>query len=382
MKWSWQAGRISGITVSVHWTFLLLLGWIAYAHLAQGEGIGAALVGVVFILAIFACVVLHELGHALAARRFGIRTRDITLLPIGGVARLERIPEEPLQELWVALAGPLVNVGLAALFLGLAWLGGRVAALTEVAWIGGDFLTRLMWVNVALVVFNLLPAFPMDGGRVLRALLAMRMDYVRATQIAASVGQFTAILFGILGFFFNWFLIFIALFVYLGAQGEAHMVQMRSILTGVPVREAMITRFRALSGDEPLSVAVQELLASDQQDFPVMDGERVTGVLTRSGLLRALAEGRRDAPVSEAMQGGCGVVDDTEMLDRVYLRMQQQSCPILPVMRAGRLVGVLTTENVGEWLMIHSSLRRATPRDTVRNVFDLEGLPSLKRGRS
>jgi predicted transcriptional regulator len=270
----------------------------------------------------------------------------------------------------VALAGPAVNVLIAAvLFLLLQALKG-LAAPEQLRLVGGDFLGKLLWVNVALVVFNLLPAFPMDGGRVLRALLAMRLDHGRATQIAATVGQGMAVLFGILGFFFNWFLLFIALFVFLGAQQEAHQGQMRGIARGVPVREAMITRFRALDAEQPLSVAVEELLAGDQQDFPVTSEGRIVGLLTRADLLRALAAGRQQEPVASAMRAVCGRVRDTDMLDAVFLRMQAESCPTMPVMsREEQLVGMITLENLGEWMMIHHALGKARSRSAVENVY-------------
>jgi len=225
MSWSWRIGRIAGIDVYVHATFLLLLAWEALRHYQAHGDPAEALAGLVFVLVLFGIVVLHELGHALAARSYGIRTRDITLLPIGGVARLERVPREPGQELVVALAGPAVNVVLAAgIYLGLA-LGRGPSPYGESLRVGGGFLDRLFWVNVSLAVFNLLPAFPMDGGRVLRAVLALRLDYVRATRVAASVGQGLAFLFGILGLIYDPFLIFIALFVWLGAAEEASKVQ-------------------------------------------------------------------------------------------------------------------------------------------------------------
>ncbi|MBN2489897.1 MAG: site-2 protease family protein [Planctomycetes bacterium] len=371
MRWSWKIAEVAGIGVFMHWTFLLLIAWILVSHIAQGSSAGVALEGVAFVLAIFACVILHEFGHALTARRYGIRTRDIVLLPIGGVARLERIPENPVQELWVALAGPAVNVVIAAVLFGLLQILRGLAAPEALWLVGGDFLSKLLYVNVVLVVFNLLPAFPMDGGRVLRALLAMRLDYGRATQIAATVGQAMAVAFGILGLFTNWFLLFIALFVFLGAQQEAHLAGMRGIARGVPVREAMITHFRALDAAEPLSVAVAELIAGEQQDFPVTgEGGRIVGVLTRADLLRALAEGRQDQPVASAMRAPCGHVRDTDMLDAVFLRMQTDSCSTMPVLDRGeRLVGLITLENLGEWMMIHNALGKARSRSRVEDIY-------------
>jgi Zn-dependent protease/CBS domain-containing protein len=357
MKWSWRIGRIAGIDVYVHSTFLLLLAWVAISHYLENQRLVEAVYGLFFIITLFGIVVLHELGHALTARQFGIRTRDITLLPIGGLARLERMPEDPRQELLVALAGPAVNVVLAGvLFAILAFTSGR-AALNDVKLVGGSFLANLVVVNVALAVFNLLPAFPMDGGRVLRAFLAMRMDYVRATQVAANVGQALALMLGFLGLFFNPFLVFIALFVWMGAAQEASMVQMKAALGGIPVRQVMITDYQTLSPDDPLARAVERILAGFQHDFPVVEGERVVGVLTRADLLRALAEQGHDIPVRQVMQREFETASPAEMLETVFSRMNGREFLSMPVTRDGRLVGIMSQDNVGEFLMIQAALK-------------------------
>ncbi len=221
MSWSFRLGRIAGIPIFVHWTFLILLAWLVYGHWVAGHDLATTLEGVGFVLAIFGCVVLHELGHALAARRYGVPTADITLLPIGGVARLQRIPEHPAEELVVAIAGPLVNVAIvAALYLlGVRWPGTPLNNEHHFL-VSASFFPKLMYVNAFLVLFNLLPAFPMDGGRVLRALLALKLDYARATRFAASVGQLMAIGFGFFGLTGSPMLLLIALFVWIGAEGK------------------------------------------------------------------------------------------------------------------------------------------------------------------
>jgi Zn-dependent protease/predicted transcriptional regulator len=357
MKWSWKLGSVAGIGIFVHWTFLILIVYVVVAEIFDGGTVRDAVEVVALVSAVFGCIVLHELGHALTARRFGIGTRDITLLPIGGVARLERMPEDPWQEFLVAIAGPAVNVVIAVGLAAVLAVTGTLTHAWKAEFVDAPLPFRLLEINLFLALFNLIPAFPMDGGRVLRALLAKATgDYVKATQAAASVGQGVAILLGIGGLFSgNPFLIFIALFVYMGAQDEAHMVQMRSVISGVPVRAAMMTNFRALAPDDLLSRAADELLAGAQQDFPVVDGGRVVGLLERQTLVKALAERSHDSFVSSVMQTDCRTVEDNEMLQATFERMQERGCRTLPVVRNGQLVGLVTLENVGELLMIHSA---------------------------
>jgi Zn-dependent protease len=362
MKWSWRIGQYAGIGVYVHATFLLLIGWVAWVHWVRSRSLAAVVDGVAFMLAMFACVVLHEFGHALTARRYGIRTRDITLLPIGGVARLERMPDRPIQELWVALAGPAVNVGIAVLLY--LWLGftGSLRPLAELSAVHGTFGERLLWVNVLLVGFNLLlPAFPMDGGRVLRALLATWIDYTRATQIAAFLGQGMALVFGFLGLTGNPFLLFIALFVWIGAAQEASLAQMRSAFSGIPVSRAMITDFDTLSPAHTLGHAVERILSGSQHDFPVVEAGRVVGILTRDDLLRALARHGASAAVAETMRRDFQIVDAAEMLESAFQRLQGCECHTLPVTRGGQLAGLLTMDNVGEFVLIQSALAPSRP---------------------
>ncbi len=356
MKWSLKIGTFAGISVYLHWTFALLIGWIFMAHLSAGKSPLEAFAGVLFILTLFACVVLHEFGHALTARRYGVGTRDITLLPIGGVARLERIPDKPMQEFWVAVAGPAVNVVIAALLFAVLLVVNGANQVPGVIWMEGGFLAQLMWVNLFIVAFNMLPAFPMDGGRVLRSLLAIRMGRRRATHIAANIGQAMAILFGIFGFFHNPFLIFIGIMVYLGAQAEASQVDMQSALGGLRVKDAMMTRFRALSARDPLEKAVSELLAGSQHDFPVLNDGTFAGVLFRDDLIKAIVDGRRESMIADVMNRQCVPVDESDVLTTTLEAMSKNQITTTPVMAGGRIVGLLTLENIGELVMVSAGL--------------------------
>lgn len=356
MKWSWKIATISGIGVYIHATFLFIIAWVIVSHLTMGQGIDSALAGVLFTLALFACVLLHELGHALAAKRYNIKTRDIILFPIGGVARLERLPEEPRQELRVALAGPAVNVVIAAVvFLWLAFTNA-FQPLEELTVAGGSFLERFMIANVFLVVFNLIPAFPMDGGRVLRALLASRMEYTRATQIAAGTGQAFALLLGAVGLFTNPMLIFVALFIWIGASQESGMVQMRSSLGGIPVRQAMMTDFKILNANDPISRAMDLLIAGAQQDFPVVSEGQLRGVLTRKDLLAALGRTGRETSVENVMRADFCQVDSSDMLETALSTLGTSTCRTIPVLHHGSLIGLLTMENIGEFISIQAAL--------------------------
>jgi Zn-dependent protease/CBS domain-containing protein len=371
MPWSWKLVRIAGIDVYVHATFFMVVAWIALIHWNESQSLAAVVEGVGFILALFACVVVHEFGHALTAARYGIRTRDITLLPIGGLARLERMPDVPIQELWVALAGPAVNVVIAILLFGWLQASGAWQSVDRIGVATGAFAERVMFANVFLAGFNLLPAFPMDGGRALRALLATRMEYTRATQRAAMIGQGMAILFGFIGLQGNPMLIFIALFVWIGAGQEASVVQMKSALAGIPLRRAMLTHFRTLTPTSTLGDAVDFLLTGSQQDFPVVANGRIEGMLTRSDLVKALTRSGRTAPVADNMRE-CPTAEASEMLETVLGRLQGRDCHTIPVLEHGALIGLVTMDNVGEFLMIHAA-ERGTSTASARRSGDQLG---------
>jgi Zn-dependent protease/CBS domain-containing protein len=358
MGWSFHVVRVLGTELRVHVTFLVLLAWVGLAR-GQEAGWLGALEAVVFVCLIFGCVVLHEFGHALAARRFGIATPQITLLPIGGVAQLERIPEKPIQEICVAVAGPAVNVGIAALLAGWIVLTGGFPSMDAVASSPTvDLPVRLLGVNIWLVLFNLIPAFPMDGGRVLRALLALRTSYTRATHIAAGIGQFIAVAFGVLGLLSNPMLILIALFIYFGAASEATVAQVRAVSSGLRVDAVMVTGAQSLGMDSTLDDAVELLLKTSQKEFPVVnESGRLEGMLTGADLILALRRSPAQTPASEVMRVGVPCVPQSTRFESAFRLLQESNSPALGVVDAqDRFIGLFTPENIGELLMVEDAL--------------------------
>ncbi|MBI1900757.1 MAG: site-2 protease family protein [Planctomycetia bacterium] len=363
MNWSWKIGRLAGIDVYIHWTFLLLLGLFVMSPLLGGEGPVAALTSGLFLVALFGCIVLHELGHALMARRFGIRTLDITLLPIGGLARLERLPKKPLHELLVAVAGPAVNVVIAGVLMGVLALAGglgRLLSLNAESFLGWPFLVQLTTVNILLVLFNMLPALPMDGGRVFRALLAMTMPYTKATRVAALVGQGMAVLFFLGGIFISWTLALVGLFVYFAAQREWQMAQFEAETEGVPAYAAMASRFYSLDTRTPLDEAL-ELMRTGQNDFPVLDGGRYVGMLYGRELLDSLPLGR-PALVGELTRFNIPGVSERDTLEEVLAAMSTTGLESLPVLRGGKVAGLLSLDSIRLFL---AARRRAASAATA-----------------
>jgi Zn-dependent protease/CBS domain-containing protein len=356
MLWSFPIARIAGTTVRVHVTFLLFLVWIGGAYWRVG-GREAALEGVLFMLLLFACVVAHEFGHIFAARRYGIRTPEVTLWPIGGVASLERIPDKPREELVVALAGPAVNVVIAAVLIAIVGSGLDGAAMADLENPRAGLLARLAGANIFLVVFNMIPAFPMDGGRVLRAILAMSRSHADATRIAARIGQGAAFVFALAGLFINPMLIVIGLFVYLAATAEAQHVAFRDGTQSLPVRSVMMSSVEALSPGATLDDAVEMMLRTSQKEFPVVDGSgRPRGLLTRDGLILALRKGGPTTPVLEVMARELPTVGDWQPLEAALALLNSARAPALLVVNGSQqLVGLITPENVGEMMMVRSA---------------------------
>lgn len=349
-------GRIAGIRILMHWTFLILLAWIVFSEIGKGNDLRAIVTTLLFVMAIFACVVLHELGHSLMAKRYGIETKKITLLPIGGLATLEKMPDEPREELWIAVAGPAVNVVLAILlfiFIPIDQIRNQEeinTALTAQNWV-----ISLFTVNVLLVVFNAIPAFPMDGGRILRALLAFKMDRVKATQIAASMGKFFAIAFVLIGLFYNPFLILIGIFVYFGAHSENIIVQHMDLLKGYKVHDAMMTNFTIVSPSETVQDVTQKLLEGSEEDFIVSEEGNVLGIITRDALIKALQQKSHDTPAKNIMNKEFDTFNTDDKLTAVFAHAQKSRKFFFPVLENDKLTGIINRANLNEFVMIRSS---------------------------
>ena len=366
MRWSWKIAQVGDIGVYVHATFAILLLWMAISFWSMQPSITFVLSGLAFVFSLFACVTIHEFGHALTAKHFGVRTRDITLLPIGGIARTERIPRDPKQEFAIAIAGPVTTLLIAvALFLWLR-ITDTWQPLARLSFTEGPFIERLMIVNLTLAAFNMLPAFPTDGGRVLRALLASRMVHARATAIAARLGQAMALMFGALSLLGNPFFVLIALFVWFGATQESQLVQMGAALEGIPVRHLMRTQFRSLSPGDSLAEASQMLLRGIQADFPVVDDGRVVGMLTRGHLLAALSRFGENTPVAKAMSRDVPTLEAAEMLDEAFDRLQQAAVSAAPVMDQGQLVGLLAVQSLADFVRVRTAPAALTSAAAVK----------------
>jgi Zn-dependent protease/CBS domain-containing protein len=343
------AFRIFGVPVRFHFTFLMLLVFLIFLGLS-GRQSGAAMA--IYVAALFGSVLLHELGHSLAARYYGVKTVEIVMFPIGGVARLDRALRAH-EELWIALAGPAVNLVIAAAIFGYLYATGALVPAEQLLDATDEnLLERIGIGNVILAVFNLLPAYPMDGGRVLRSLLARFRTENEATRIAAKTGRIFAGVMGLYGLLsMNFMLVFVALFVYLGASQEGAAAEGKALTEGIPVRAAMITDFRSLPHGATIRDAAELLIATSQQDFPVVFGDRVMGLLGRADLLKAIVSAGPEAYVSSVMNRNFLTLSPDEPLPEAMQKLAAGgSCAL--VIEDGKLAGLLTVENISEYLLL------------------------------
>jgi Zn-dependent protease/predicted transcriptional regulator len=358
MRWSYSAGKVFGINFKIHVTFLILLFFIFFVGLYQ-EGLEKAVVAVLFILAVFASVLIHEIGHSLISRRFGKEAKSITLLPIGGVATIEEMPEKPMQEISMAIIGPFINLAIAGilfLFVG-HWSGISFPNLYPDS--AKDFVAGLIGVNVILAIFNLIPAFPMDGGRVLRGFLSMWLDYSRATSVAVHIGQGIALFFIFFGIFFNWWLALIGLFLYIGAGSENQEVMLRAMLRRGNVSDAMSTDLRGVRPDDPLAKALELAYHGFQDDFPVIDEQGIQGILTREKLLQSIHDKGTEVSISDIMEKDFDIVSPGMKLDEIYQGFRSGDKSSAVVMENNRFVGMISMSGISRYIMIRSALKRS-----------------------
>jgi len=365
MKWSFSIARIAGIDIKVHATFFLIL---VFGALQWGGPHGApgAAFGVLLMLLLFACVVLHELGHSLVAKVFGIPVREIILLPIGGVAQLQKNPEKPLHELLIAIAGPLVNVAIAAgLWLGVARVfpgGIDPKTLAPDALAAPSPQALLLWLfaaNVSLAVFNMIPAFPLDGGRVLRSLLAMGMGFPKATRTASTIGQVIAVALGLYAVLNGQlFLAFVAFFIFMGAGSEKAEEQARTVLTTLRVGDAYNKFALTLAAGDHVSKVVDYILTSYQPDFAVVQGGALLGIVTRQDVLKTLATDPQDLYVAGVMNREVVRVSAGESLDDVRRTMAEKEVRIVAVYDGERYLGLLSAEDLAEALLVVTFVER------------------------
>lgn len=366
MRWSFTVGRVGETVVRIHVTLVVLLAWYAWGgwRVAGAQG---AVDQLLFIALLFLSVLLHEFGHIRAARHYGIPTPDVILTPIGGVARIARMPDKPIQELVIALAGPLVTLAIAVLLGAAILLTSGSTALAPRSAYDVSLWSALLWTNVILLVFNLIPAFPMDGGRVLRAVLASRIGMVRGTRIAARVGQVLAVVLAIVGMQYNVFLVLIAVFVFLGAEAEYEQVQTRHLAGDLTAGRLTVTDLRVLPPSTRLDQAISLLTRSDQRCFPVLDDTgHLLGIITRDDLLRGVTESGLEAPVTAAMVPPevTGTIPIGMPFEEAVARLYEHKRDALPVLGPDdRFVGLITRDNVTDVLLVQR-MRRAAAGNT------------------
>jgi len=351
MRWSFQIAKFFGIPIRVHITFFLLLIFIGlYGSRLQGARSG--LFGIVSIILIFLCVIIHEFAHSLVARKYGVKIKDIILLPIGGVSEMEELPSQPKQEINVALAGPLTSIVLSLIFFFAYRLLFPEAKAVNISIFQGNLLLNLFAINLMLAIFNLIPAFPMDGGRVLRGILGLKMGLLQATRVAVGIGEFLAILFFFFGLFFNPWLALIAVFIFLGAEGEKRATELKVEISDVPVRVAMLSNVEAISPDVTLSQVLEKICHGLQQDFPIMEGKEVLGILSRGTFFSALHNHSKETKVREIMSREFTSTSEDAPLSEAFQRMNSEKLSVLPVMQGKIFKGLISLEQIGKYHML------------------------------
>ena len=356
MRGTYKLLSIRGINISVHWTFLLLIGWVLLVNAERGNNIEYLTWSVLFILAVFACVTLHELGHALMAARFGINAKNIVLLPIGGIASIEKFPENPRQELAISIAGPVVNIIIASLI----WL----ILLPDTSFMetphdisimhGHDFLYNLRIVNIGLAVFNLIPAFPMDGGRILRALLGFKLNYIQATTIATNVGKIIAVIFIAAGILLiNPFLPVIGVFIIFSAGAEEYYLRLKSLVKGIKLNEVLMYDYNGLQVNMTVKEAANILMSNHSKYFVLMDGAIPVSTINRLEIVKAISEMNYNEPLKKLVTKELDYLNGNQEVETVLEKLAHNDERIFPVMENNQFMGVVSLNHIIEYLLLN-----------------------------
>lgn len=359
MRANLRIGHIGGINILIHWTFIFLILWIVLSELYRGGDLRSIVFNIIVLIGVFASIVLHELGHALAAKRFRIQTEKITLLPIGGMASFKRMPKSPKKEFLVSMAGPLVNL-IIAIFLyysipAKAYFQMNFTEIFEflMSFSLDSFLFYLFIANAGLFVFNLIPAFPMDGGRMLRALLAMKMSRIKATQITTSVAHFIAVFFLLSGLLYNPFLVVIAIFIFFSAFAENQMVQQKALLKGHTVEEAMMINMTTFKPDDPLELAVNHIIFGTEKNFIVVEDHKVMGILFHKDIID---RSNKNILVKDVMKTKFKLLNNSDSLVDAYNLIVNKKNAFIPVLKDDKIAGVIDATNLNEFLLLQAKL--------------------------
>jgi len=371
MRGSYKILTIRGISIDIHWTFLLLVGWVILVNTSAGNNVEQISWSLIFLLAVFACIALHELGHALVAARFGIQAKQIVLLPIGGIASIEKFPDNPRQELAISVAGPLVNIiiaGLLRLLIPNYYFAENQSHMTIMH--GHDLIYNLCIVNITLAVFNLIPAFPMDGGRILRALLGFKMNYIQATTIAATVGKVIAILFIAAGIvLINPILPAIGIFIIFSAGAEEYYLRLKSLVKGIKLNEVLMHDFNSMQANMPVQEASNVLNSNHSKFFILMEGAAPVGTINRMEIIKAIADMKYNTPLKNLVREKLEYLNGDKEIDTVLEKLAGNDERIFPVMDNNQIIGVVNLNHIIEYLLLNRVNTKEYPR--IRSLAGL-----------
>ncbi len=362
MERSIKLSSLGGITIKMHWTFLILLAWVIAANSVQGLTWDKILWSFIFIVLVFLSVLLHELGHLWAAKRFNILTKEITLLPIGGISYYENFPKSPKEELLISLVGPVINLGIAGMLLPFIQSHAPIWEVTRHFDIihEDDFLYKLHLVNLGLFAVNLLPAFPLDGGRILRSILGLRMNYFKATSIVVIIGKVLAAAFLVTAIiYFNLVLLLLSLLIFVAVRSEEYVLHLRSLIKGLKFSDVVINDYQSVQANNTVQEAMNKLMNNHSKHFFVMEGGKPIGTIHRMQVINEAAEKNYTLPVKSLMKENLDFFDADDDVQQEFKLLVAHPDRNYPVMKADKFVGVVSLMCILEYLVLH----QLTPKE-------------------